>query len=385
MKTASLALVALCLLLSAAPIRAENNAKTSEWVTVTSEAAGTKLSAKDEALQTALRKAVEQVCGVFLNSQSKTDNFKLVYDKVFADAVGYVERHKDAEYWIQDGNTHCKVTALVSKRKFEDKWAAIAHTVSQEGNPRIIIAIVEYVQPKGAAKQEEGSGIVLGKIEDFFIEKGIEIVDKQTADEVSKRDKMLAAIKDDAAELAALGARFKADVIVVGTATAKFGKTLKVSDIDMYQYVASLRVRAIRTDSAKVIASKSFGPTTANSLQAVGGEDKALAELGNQAAPKLLEAMVQAWRKQVHVTRNVRLNVSGMDYAAWKEFNAEVKEDIRGVQALRLREITESVANIDVEYAYGITTLADRLTELKKVKLEITEITANRIKLKMVK
>jgi len=52
---------------------------------------------------------------------------------------------------------------------------------------------------------------------------------------------------------------------------------------------------------------------------------------------------------------------------------------------LRLKEITASVATIEVEYAYKCENLAERLTSLKKVKLAVTEISANRIKLKVVK
>ncbi len=72
-----------------------------------------------------------------------------------------------------------------------------------------------------------------------------------------------------------------------------------------------------------------------------------------------------------------------MTYDTWKIFKEEASK-IRGVQALRLREITEGLANIDVECEYTHEMLADRLTELKTVKLVIQEITANRLKLKVV-
>ena len=46
------------------------------WITVTEGAAGTDAKAKDLAVNTALRKAVEQACGVFLTSESKSKNYK---------------------------------------------------------------------------------------------------------------------------------------------------------------------------------------------------------------------------------------------------------------------------------------------------------------------
>ena len=353
------------------------------WVTVKGQAAGTSLKSQDEATAAALRTAVEQACGTFLTSQSKSVDYKTVYDKVFANTVGYVREHKVMNVAKDAEMTTVTVRARVSTQKFREDWASIAHTVNQEGNPRVIIAIAESTRETttGPAYDTKDNGMVQGKVEDFFLSKNIILMDKDTAGEVTKRDVLLAAIKNDDKEVASLGARFKADVVVTGRVTAKFGKTIEVAGQELYQFTASMSVRVVQSDSARVLVSKAFGPFTCNSLQRSGGEDKALTKLADEAAPELLAAVVEAWRKRANVSRTVTLAVSGMDYNGWKKFKEEA-DKLRGVQALRLREITESVANIDVEYQYSNENLADNLTELKSVKLSVTEITSNRIKLK---
>jgi hypothetical protein len=250
----------------------------------------------------------------------------------------------------------------------------------------LVVAILESVHQGGdkpAYEVKEG-GIVMGKIEDFFLAKGVALIDRGTAENVTKRDVLLAAIKDDMTEIAALGARFHADAVVVGRATAKFGKELDVAGQKLYQYTATLNVRVIQTDSARVLTSKTFGPVTATTTQKGGGEDKILAKLGEECAPNLLAAVVEAWRSRANVSRSVQLSVSGMDFDVWKVFKEEASA-VYGIQALRLREITEGVANIDLESRFANEALADKLTELKKVKLSVQEITANRIKLKFQK
>jgi len=355
------------------------------WVTLTGTAAGTGDKARDEAVLQALRTAVEQKCGVFLKAQSKTRDYKAVYDKIFANAVGYVREHRVLRSWSEGGKTFARVRARVSTQKFQKDWAVIAHTVNQENNPRVIVAIVEAVRhtPTGPTYEVKKAGTVQGKIEDFFLSKGIVLMDRATADKTTKRDVLLAVVKDDTREIAALGARFKADVVVTGRAVAKFSRTIRIAEQEMYQYAASLSLRVVQTDSARVLASKTYGPTTTNTFQR-GGEEKVLAKIAQECAPKILAAVVEAWRARANISRTVQLSISGMDYEAWKAFRAEMQE-LRGVQALRLREITEQVANIDAEYRYTNETLADRLTELKKTRLKVTEITANRIKLKVVK
>ena len=111
---------------------------------------------------------------------------------------------------------------------------------------------------------------------------------------------------------------------------------------------------------------------------------KAMAKLADDAAPKMLADVLEAWRKRANVSKTVELSISGMDRKTWKTFQAEASK-IQGVQNLRLREITSDVATIDVEYKFDINTLADRLEELKEVKLDIGEQTANRLAAKVKK
>jgi len=464
----SAALAAACCL--QAPAQTINAPAVDRWVTVEAAAAGTDLNAKDEAVKQALRKAVEQACGVFLNAQSKTGNYKLVYDKVFAGAVGYVREHEVLRSWLQDGNTHVRIRARVSTQKFEKDWITIAHTVHQEGDPRVIIVVSEtsyamldthrttemqsgsgtvditgrvdtdertgarvdrtsgvvVVDDRGrgaagaAGSTEQGTarrtgsttidvhgtattqsartlteselkiftvkecGAVQSKLEDFFLSKGIKLVDRATAGKVADRDLRLAAAANDPAKIAAIAARFNADVVILGSAGAKYGQEIRIGEVTMHQTNAQMVVRAIRTDTGQLLAVKAYGPITSNSLQKGGGEDKALAKLADESAPKLLSAVVEAWRKQVNVARDLTLHVAGMDYKTYKLFKEEM-EKVRGVESVQLKEITESVAAIDIKYAYSNENLADRLRQLKKVKLEVTEFSANRLKLKVVK
>jgi hypothetical protein len=106
-----------------------------EWITVTEQAAGISQKSKDEAIAKALRRAVEQACGVFLTSESKMKNYQGVYDQVFADAAGYVKEFDVVKTWIQDGSFYAKVNALVSTQQFEKDWAVIAHTLRSGSVP----------------------------------------------------------------------------------------------------------------------------------------------------------------------------------------------------------------------------------------------------------
>jgi len=401
----TIALVSACILIGASLAFGQviKGRPAGKWLMVTGSAAGTDANAKDEAKSAALRKAVEQGCGVFIKAQSQTRNYKVIYDKIFADAVGYVREYKVVKVWTGQKMTHVTIRAFVSAQKFEKDWATIAHTVHREGNPRVIVVIAETTEEmvntlanesessttstevhkveseatvtsaqvarairdgdtycwydqgrrgwrrrrrtgriyctthqevtaaqtaaarahfaaidtriaairskasnkvwKRVAENVSEKGAVQGRIEDFFLKKGIRLMDRGTVRKVNKRDLALAMGKGDTAEVAALGAKFGADVIILGTASAKYSKEIPIGQAKLYQYTSKLVVRVIRTDSGQLMVSKVFGPVTHNSTLKTGGKEKALDKLATASAPKLLSAVVEAWRKQAHVRR----------------------------------------------------------------------------------
>jgi hypothetical protein len=277
------------------------------------------------------------------------------------------------------------VRAQVSTQAFEKNWAVIAHTVNQENNPRVVVAIIEEIDGDSDDDDDDDDdkvkedGIVQTKIEEFFLSKGIMLMDRKTSAKVTKRDVLLAALKDDAGELASLGARFDADVVVSGRAKAGFAKTIDIGGQKVHKYSGSLTIRVVQTDSGRILAAKSFDPISVNTVQRNGGEDKVLAKLGETYSKDVLAAMVEAWRKRANVSRTVQVSLSGMDFGMWTTMKDELGK-VRGVQALRLREISESTGHIDVEDKYSNESLATQLTKLKGVNIKITELTANRLK-----
>lgn len=356
-----------------------------KWVTVIGVATGTNLRAADEALAAAQRKAVEQTCGSFLKAQTRIENYTVVYDKIFANTVGYVREHEVLKKWTVDDRSFCKIRARVSTQRFEEDWAAIVATIDREDNPRVVVAVAETITWANGIpiyKVAEG-GTLQTALENFLLAKGLKLMDRRTSAKVTKRDVMIATVKNDTKAIAALGAQFKADLVITGRANAKYSQTLTTADTPIHQYVAFLNIRVVQCDSAEILAVKPYS-TVSNTLQRSGGATGALAKLGKEASPKILAAIIEAWRKRQVVSRTTQLNVTGMDFATWKTFKAEVGK-LRGIQALRLREITEDVARIDVEYRYTTVILAEKLTELKTVKLEVKELTASRLGLAVAK
>jgi hypothetical protein len=127
-----------------------------------------------------------------------------------------------------------------------------------------------------------------------------------------------------------------------------------------------------------LLSISTFGPISVNTTDRLSGGSKALDKVVEEAAPKILGDLVEAWRKNVQVARMVQLRISPIDFAKCRLLEKELT-DMKGIRAVNIREITEGVASVDVDWEFSPKLLADRLGEIKTVTLSITEFNANRI------
>ncbi|MEO0812283.1 MAG: hypothetical protein AAFY60_05410, partial [Myxococcota bacterium] len=112
--------------------------------TVTVEAEGYN---RQNAINNALRKAVEQAGGVKLTSMSKMQNYQLIMDTVVATSTGVVKSYnveKDADkQCLAKALCSVKITAEVSDQNLYDSVEAARLLFEQKGKPSILVMISE--------------------------------------------------------------------------------------------------------------------------------------------------------------------------------------------------------------------------------------------------
>ncbi|HDI83618.1 MAG TPA: hypothetical protein ENF18_07505, partial [candidate division WOR-3 bacterium] len=82
--------------------------------------------ARDDAIENALRNAVEQTVGMLLSSETITKNFMTIDDRIYSRSTGYVQRYEILnEGKKNDFIYEVKVKAYVKKGMVKDDLAAI--------------------------------------------------------------------------------------------------------------------------------------------------------------------------------------------------------------------------------------------------------------------
>ena len=382
MRTAGVVAVVVCLPVYAAGAA---SAEPARRVTVVGKASGTGLKAEEEAMLKAQRTALEQVCGTFINSMSKTKDYQTVYDKVLAEASGFARVVKVIETEKADGMTFVKAEIEVFPDTFRRKWKVFAHIKESEDNPRCVLVVLEDPDTTDN-KPHRPNGVVQSQLEGFFIDKDVQLMDKAISEDVRTRDLQLAALNDDINKLASTGAAFKAEVVILGRAEATPSGASEIGGIRVHRWRGVLTIRAIQTDSAKILMSRQYELSKSTTGRR-GGGSTALAALAKEHEAKILTDIGKAWRKRATNRRIIRLTVRPMSYAEALMLAEQIKK-LDGTAEARLREVIQNSADIEVDWKNKIDDLATHLMELELEnggKIEITERTANRLIARTVK
>lgn len=384
-RTIPYSLLALCLVgLSVANTEAAPPAKGEVVITIEGHAAGTNTNAMEQAKQDALRKAVEQACGTFISSQTKVENYAAVYDKAMSFAGGYITKFTVLERRTDNGMSHCKVRATVSKASFEKEWARLRHTIEAEGNPRCVVIMVEDNDTYDATPPKT-NGVTQSIIENFFLNKGVQLMDKGASENVRSRDIALAALNDDVNKLAAMAASFKADVLIRGNAEARQAGTTPMGGRTLYKWTATLNVRAYHTDSAQMLMSKTYSATKTTSNQDAGG-DEVLRKCAEANAGQMLRDIGEAWRQRQNIRRVCQVTLENCSRRDFKAFEKALRQ-VTGVQNVKLKELVNNVCQVEVDWAYDLERLVSRIESLTvpDTSFEITEQTNDRVTIKLIK
>ena len=373
--------VIVLLFVASSAFAGPNDEKT---ITVEGAAAGTNPNAMEQAKQDALRKAVERACGTYISAQTKVKNYAAVYDKAMSLAAGYITEFDVLDRRVEGGVSYCKVRATVSKASFEKEWARLLHTIEAEGNPRCVVVIVEdndvddMVSPKT-------NGVVQSVIENFFLKKGVQLMDKGASDKTRDRDIALAALNDNINKLAAMAAAFKADVVIRGVAEGRRAGSSELGGRTIYKWSSTISIRAYHTDSAQLIMSNTY-KATKTTVNANAGGDDVLKKCAVENAAKILQDIGQAWRQRQNVRRTVQLTLENCGRRDYKAFEAAMRP-VTGVQKVRLKELVNNICQVEIDWAYDVERLIVRIEELKvpDTRYEITEQTHDRVTVKLVK
>ena len=343
-------------------------------------------NARDKAVDDALRKAVEQSVGTMITSETVTQNFQLLSDKVFSKARGYVRNYKITSEKQDQGVYIVGVDAEVSSGNLKNDVDGIMHVLRAKNMPRMLIMIAEQNIGQGDANFWWGNKTFSTNLDaaentfmDHWMKKGVRFVDRQAL-----QGKIAAGPATTSAEptndaIKEFAGKSGAEVVIVGKAVATDVGT--IMGTQMHSARANISLRALSLDTGRILA-------TATRSEAVGHVDPttggtlALKKAAEKTADELLEKIMAQWSQEVSGPATVTLNLTNVKQSKNLRSIAQVlREQVRGVQDVRQLSFKNKTAELEVELKGSAQDLADEL-ETKTFPgfaVDVQEVTANSV------
>ncbi len=328
--------------------------------------------ARDDAVKDAIRQAVEQTTGMFIDSQTRVEMFQTLEDSIYARSNAYVTDYRviDEGYGSFENSYEATVECTVAVGLLEERLAELDVTSIAPliGNPRIMVIVEEENLLQGYHYYWwDWSSLDMGTTEmtlqEILIDNEFDLVDAAQARNNIDRDMVMAALTGDAMAAAEIGLQYGAEYVITGKAVVKgsditaYGVT---SGSGMRSYQATVNLKAYSTGSARMVASTSKSASAAHTDDLTGGNE-ALRQATRQAADKVMDQILKAWAKEAASGQRIQVTVYNADSATLNKLMVWMQEQIRGVERVTVRQHFGLTAKLEVESDYDAGQLAKEI------------------------
>jgi hypothetical protein len=325
--------------------------------------------ARDDALADAQRRAVEEVVGLYLTSETVIQNGAVVSDEIISHSQGYVHAYTVVSERYAENEYRVKIKATVKLGKIEEDLTNVYARLQVAGSPRVLIALS---QPQPC----DDPGLAQAIVTEKLVALGFTVLDADQLSTVKSKEalKLLREGKTDAARI--LAQQDVADLIIVGEAKYRTDRNV-VADTETFNCEAWLNAKAIRTDTAQIIAA-SPGKTPAPGIAFSEGKlvMAALRVVADDWVKKNLGLLVKA---AVDPARTYTITLTG---CSMKEASAVERQlaNLRFVRRTHLLTFDHGAARLEVQFGKTVKDLTAAMATFSAPKLTITSATTGTVR-----
>ncbi|HUU00019.1 MAG TPA: flagellar assembly protein T N-terminal domain-containing protein [Myxococcota bacterium] len=393
MKTSACMVTIFCLLM----LLPDTRALAADEVEVTGQAAifdGDKAQARDKAIDDALRKAVESAVGTMISSETITENYQLLSDRIYSQAEGYVKKYKITDERAEDNVYIVKISAQVATGAISTDIDSLKNVLKRKEMPRVIIMVAEqnvgsnkpvYWWGPGGAVVTQDMRVVENTVMQKMKAKGFTFVDTDVLEGKKSIGVPVAYLSDKQARRIAKTS--DAELLIVGKAVARdIGKTWEGTRLRSAN--AELAVRAINCDNGEIIAVATETATVPNISPTTAGS-QALKRAAEKLSDKIIDMIAKKWVSETSGTASIRMTVKGIkNHRMLSEFIKVLSNQVRSVKDVHQKSLRSGTAILQVILAGKTRNMATEL-EAKDFKgafkIEVESVKAGAITVRLIK
>jgi len=246
---------------------------------------------KDQALYAAMRRAVEQMVGVHLQSSTTVVNFALVQDKILSHSTGYVTNYRIIKEDRTGDGYSVTIFATVDSKLIKDDIDALSILRKSVGNPRILVAFSSKGEGGRLFKDKNFIEEIYNGIVETLTDNQFRVVDKASSDKFAEQVGSTHGIDIDLNKAAAYGLRFNAEYTLLYSASS----TIKDGNVSK-EVVLRIKAQLIDNTRSEVVTSKVVEQTsTAQTMES------ALEKAAHDGGKNLISRQIYNDEKYIYI------------------------------------------------------------------------------------
>ncbi len=298
---------------------------------------------KSEAIQSALRRAVEQGVGVLIKSTTRVEDFQIMEDKIYSHSQGYVSKYEILSS-LKKGDEHVvTVKAVVDEVVLKEDLKAIGALKMEMGNPRILVAFSNKPSGKAFFNNRVFLDEIFNGIVEALTDQKFRVVDKKSAQSFARQLVHTHEISD-IDKAAAAGLRYQAEYTLYYDVSG----SVKQGEVNT---TVQTRIKAQLIDNtrAQVVTSKVV-ETAAHGQDKETAMEQAARDGGKKVVGPMLEQLRQTWEEMYQRGSLYMVIIEGMNNADVISAFTEKLEKFAAVTAAREVESGGGKATFEAEY-----------------------------------
>jgi hypothetical protein len=326
--------------------------------------------ARDEALNDALRKAVEQGVGTYVTADLTVDQKKLVEDKIYTQSSGYVQSYRILKEGVKGGLYEVEISAQVAMARLASDLRSIGILIQKKQNPRVTVVIYSIeVDSSFWGVALEGNRNAENQLESSLIQKGFQLLDAGQIGRKKELESLLS--QGDPSKASKIAKDFGAEILVQGEVRRTFVDEREIFGRNMRFFSNEVRLKAFETDTARILFS-GYKTRPASGADALIPLEDATREL----ADEMITGILKQWRRDVFQATTYQLNITGASFENLSNFKKGLLK-IRGLQNVQTRSFQDGHGRLEVKYQGSLENLAEKINKMQTPSLKIIGLQAN--------
>ncbi|TYZ24618.1 flagellar assembly protein T N-terminal domain-containing protein [Selenomonas ruminis] len=297
------------------------------------------------ALRQALRQAVEQQVGVMVDSRSYVQNYRLINDRIYTQADGFIKNYEVLSSNKENGICTVKIRADVAEQKLSAALGSYAQKKAVVGanlqDPRVGVVAMD--------KQGERYASLENAVMEGLSTQGYtRIIDIDQLDQSKQKQLQAAAFAGDKSMIKSLTCQFPLDYLVMVSVNKAVGSMADYASVpgfeNLKKAIVIVSVRMLNVNNGEVIYAGVFtgkserrGPNAVN--EAIADAAKGIPEAVGTAA--LNKAANPEQHLQLIITENKWGNISEA---------TETLRELAGVRNVFVRSSSFGNMTVDIDF-----------------------------------